>query len=350
MAWFMDTYSVYQGYTVPEIVTGKPVASGGTARPARSHRARRRLSHRARAQCAQDAAGQMHRRHPGLWQCRRRRRARPRLKTALKVIGVSDHSGALHDPRRASTSAPLSGTSRSTAASPASPRADFDPERTADPAMRRPRARRDGARHHAQRRRKASAAASSPKAPTARPRPPPTASSSSAGTKSSSSPTSSATPAASSSATSSGCRTCSSSSGTKTEVTRRFRILEQAFDHMVNAPTRTRSRTAWRRWPSASSASSPPRRRAACSRDHRPRSRRRSHRRYQRGLGRLPDLVCARAGLAEQRRGRRSRPVHARQHDAGIDGAERRGRQCGPDSQRAGRTGRGPRKHLLSNQ
>jgi len=30
MAWFMDTYSVYQGFAVPEIVTGKPVAIGGT--------------------------------------------------------------------------------------------------------------------------------------------------------------------------------------------------------------------------------------------------------------------------------------------------------------------------------
>jgi glutamate dehydrogenase (NAD(P)+) len=31
MAWFMDTYSVYTGHAVPEIVTGKPVAIGGTA-------------------------------------------------------------------------------------------------------------------------------------------------------------------------------------------------------------------------------------------------------------------------------------------------------------------------------
>lgn len=31
MAWFMDTYSMYQGRAVPEIVTGKPVALGGTA-------------------------------------------------------------------------------------------------------------------------------------------------------------------------------------------------------------------------------------------------------------------------------------------------------------------------------
>ena len=48
MAWFMDTYSMYQGRTVTEIVTGKPVASGGTLGPARGHRARRRLSGQAR--------------------------------------------------------------------------------------------------------------------------------------------------------------------------------------------------------------------------------------------------------------------------------------------------------------
>src|SRR5260370_12890886 len=32
MAWFMDTYSVYMGYAVNEIVTGKPVAIGGEGR------------------------------------------------------------------------------------------------------------------------------------------------------------------------------------------------------------------------------------------------------------------------------------------------------------------------------
>ncbi|AZO68080.1 Glu/Leu/Phe/Val dehydrogenase [Mesorhizobium sp. M6A.T.Cr.TU.016.01.1.1] len=31
MAWFMDTYSMYKGSTVNEIVTGKPVFAGGTA-------------------------------------------------------------------------------------------------------------------------------------------------------------------------------------------------------------------------------------------------------------------------------------------------------------------------------
>ena len=44
MAWFMDTYSMYQGQTVTEIVTGKPVAVGGTAGAAGSHRPRRRPS------------------------------------------------------------------------------------------------------------------------------------------------------------------------------------------------------------------------------------------------------------------------------------------------------------------
>jgi len=41
MAWMMDTYSVHMGYTVPSIVTGKPVGLGGSlgrreARPRRS--------------------------------------------------------------------------------------------------------------------------------------------------------------------------------------------------------------------------------------------------------------------------------------------------------------------------
>ncbi|QHS16095.1 Glu/Leu/Phe/Val family dehydrogenase [Halopenitus persicus] len=30
MAWMMDTYSVYEGYTVPKVVTGKPLEIGGT--------------------------------------------------------------------------------------------------------------------------------------------------------------------------------------------------------------------------------------------------------------------------------------------------------------------------------
>ena len=53
MAWMMDTYSVHMGYTVPSIVTGKPIGLGGSqgrrlAGSARSHRARRRLSDQSR--------------------------------------------------------------------------------------------------------------------------------------------------------------------------------------------------------------------------------------------------------------------------------------------------------------
>lgn len=31
MAWMMDTYSMYKGYVVPDVVTGKPLSVGGTA-------------------------------------------------------------------------------------------------------------------------------------------------------------------------------------------------------------------------------------------------------------------------------------------------------------------------------
>ena len=98
MAWFMDTYSMYQGVTVPEIVTGKPVGSGGTLgrREATGHgvaflafRAMERLELET-AMCtaiiqgfgnvgAHAALGLAHR--------------------DVKVIGVSDHTIALYDPK-----------------------------------------------------------------------------------------------------------------------------------------------------------------------------------------------------------------------------------------------------------
>src|ERR671938_2118220 len=30
MSWFMDTYSMHAGYTVPGVVTGKPISLGGS--------------------------------------------------------------------------------------------------------------------------------------------------------------------------------------------------------------------------------------------------------------------------------------------------------------------------------
>ncbi|MBI5263735.1 MAG: Glu/Leu/Phe/Val dehydrogenase [Bradyrhizobium sp.] len=98
MAWFMDTYSMYQGRTVTEIVTGKPVSSGGTL--GRREATGRGVAHLARrvmnelridannatavvqgfGNVGSYAALELHR-------------------FGLKVIAVSDHTGALHDPR-----------------------------------------------------------------------------------------------------------------------------------------------------------------------------------------------------------------------------------------------------------
>jgi len=97
MAWFMDTYSMYQGRTVTEIVTGKPVSSGGTlGRREATGRGVAYLAKRVLNDLAIDlnkatavvqgfgnvgshAASELHR-------------------FGLKVIAVGDHTGALHDP------------------------------------------------------------------------------------------------------------------------------------------------------------------------------------------------------------------------------------------------------------
>jgi hypothetical protein len=96
MAWFMDTYSMYQGRTVTEIVTGKPVSSGGTlGRREATGRGVAHLAKRVMKELAINlnnataviqgfgnvgsyAALELHR-------------------FGLKVIAVSDHTGALHD-------------------------------------------------------------------------------------------------------------------------------------------------------------------------------------------------------------------------------------------------------------
>src|ERR1700719_3143742 len=96
MAWFMDTYSMYQGRTVTEIVTGKPVSSGGTL--GRLEATGRGVAHLARrvlkelaitlnngtaviqgfGNVGSYAALGLH-------------------QSGLKVIAVSDATGALHD-------------------------------------------------------------------------------------------------------------------------------------------------------------------------------------------------------------------------------------------------------------
>ena len=96
MAWFMDTYSMYQGRTVTEIVTGKPVSSGGTlGRREATGRGVAHLAKRVMRELAIDpnnataviqgfgnvgsyAALELH-------------------QFGLKVIAISDHTGALYD-------------------------------------------------------------------------------------------------------------------------------------------------------------------------------------------------------------------------------------------------------------
>ncbi|ETR77241.1 glutamate dehydrogenase [Afipia sp. P52-10] len=94
MAWFMDTYSMYQGRTVTEIVTGKPVSAGGTlGRREATGRGVAHLAHRVMRDLAIEpsgatavvqgfgnvgsvAASELH-------------------AIGVKVIAVSDHTGAL---------------------------------------------------------------------------------------------------------------------------------------------------------------------------------------------------------------------------------------------------------------
>ena len=96
MAWFMDTYSMYQGRTVTEIVTGKPVASGGTL-------GRREATGRGVAHLAKRVMNQLRSISNGATAVIQgfgnvgSYAALELHQFGLKVIAVSDHTGALHD-------------------------------------------------------------------------------------------------------------------------------------------------------------------------------------------------------------------------------------------------------------
>jgi glutamate dehydrogenase (NAD(P)+) len=96
MAWFMDTYSMYQGKTVTEIVTGKPVASGGTV-------GRREATGRGVIHLAMRAAETI-----GLAPKTAIVQgfgnvgsvsATELVEHGVKVVGVSDHTACYFDPR-----------------------------------------------------------------------------------------------------------------------------------------------------------------------------------------------------------------------------------------------------------
>jgi glutamate dehydrogenase (NAD(P)+) len=98
MAWFMDTYSMYQGQTVTEIVTGKPVSSGGTL-------GRREATGRGVAYLALRVIKELSIAPGGATAVVQgfgnvgSYAALGLHQAGLKVIAVSDHTGALYDPK-----------------------------------------------------------------------------------------------------------------------------------------------------------------------------------------------------------------------------------------------------------
>jgi glutamate dehydrogenase (NAD(P)+) len=99
MAWFMDTYSVYQGYAVSEIVTGKPVSIGGTE-------GRREATGRGVVYLVERAMDML-KMDPedctvivqGFGNVGSVAALSLALKTGLKVVGISDATVALYNPK-----------------------------------------------------------------------------------------------------------------------------------------------------------------------------------------------------------------------------------------------------------
>lgn len=98
MAWIMDTYSQHKGHAVPGIVTGKPVDIGGTL-------GRKEATGRGIGYIVDRAADHL---GIGLTNCRAviqgfgnvgLAAARELARMGVKVIGVSDRSGGIYNPR-----------------------------------------------------------------------------------------------------------------------------------------------------------------------------------------------------------------------------------------------------------
>lgn len=99
MAWFMDTYSVYTGHTVPEIVTGKPVYLGGSA-------GRRESTGRGVAFLVERALDLLHLKPEGCTAIVQGfgnvgsvAAAALYYKSGIKIVGLSDAYAAFYDPR-----------------------------------------------------------------------------------------------------------------------------------------------------------------------------------------------------------------------------------------------------------
>jgi glutamate dehydrogenase (NAD(P)+) len=98
MAWFMDTYSMYQGKTVTEIVTGKPVSCGGTqGRHEATGRGIAHLAERAmqRLGITPGGATAVVQGFGNVGSVT----AASLVERGMKILGVSDHTACYFDPR-----------------------------------------------------------------------------------------------------------------------------------------------------------------------------------------------------------------------------------------------------------
>ena len=99
MAWLMDTYSVYMGYAVNEIVTGKPVAIGGTE-------GRREATGRGVVYLVERAMNML-KMDPekctaivqGFGNVGSVAALSLAYKSGVKVVGISDHTAAIYNPK-----------------------------------------------------------------------------------------------------------------------------------------------------------------------------------------------------------------------------------------------------------
>jgi len=97
MAWYMDTYSMYQGQTVTEIVTGKPVDAGGTV-------GRREATGRGVVHLVGRAMDRLHMKAEGATAIIQgfgnvgSVTAQALAQQGVRVIGVSDHTACYFDP------------------------------------------------------------------------------------------------------------------------------------------------------------------------------------------------------------------------------------------------------------
>ena len=98
MAWMMDTYSMHQGYSVPAVITGKPLAIGGSE-------GRLEATARGVLVVTQEAMRdldmlpeQLFCGDSGLWQCGQHLLLVSCMRLGCKVVGLSDISGGVYNP------------------------------------------------------------------------------------------------------------------------------------------------------------------------------------------------------------------------------------------------------------